>query len=99
MYKKWVDDINQSEGGFDKFSKGYESFGLHAQPDKSIKYKEWAPNAVEASLIGDFSQSSVLHRWPAAQVGDPLAEPATNDEPSTDPDGCPQTDGTGKRTR
>ncbi|CAG8493958.1 hypothetical protein RhiirA1_479316 [Rhizophagus irregularis] len=39
-YKKW---INQNEGGYDKFSHGYERFGLNA------------PNAVAASLIGEFN--------------------------------------------
>jgi 1,4-alpha-glucan branching enzyme len=34
---------------------GYETFGLNAQPNGDIKYREWAPNAVEASLVGDFS--------------------------------------------
>lgn len=56
MYANWVNQINQNEGGFDQFSKGYDTFGLHAQKDNSISYKEWAPNAVEASLIGDFSK-------------------------------------------
>ncbi len=56
VYSNWVKQINQTEGGFDKFSKGYNTFGLHLQKDNSISYKEWAPNAVEASLIGDFSE-------------------------------------------
>lgn len=37
------------------FFQGYEIFGLNAQPNGDIKYREWAPNAVEASLVGDFS--------------------------------------------
>jgi len=35
---------------------GYETFGLIAQPNGDIVYREWAPNAVEASLVGDFSK-------------------------------------------
>lgn len=34
---------------------GYETFGLNAQPNGDILYREWAPNAKEASLVGDFS--------------------------------------------
>jgi 1,4-alpha-glucan branching enzyme len=36
-------------------AQGYESFGLIVQPNGDISYREWAPNAVEASLVGDFS--------------------------------------------
>ncbi|CAE6449752.1 unnamed protein product [Rhizoctonia solani] len=44
-----------SEGDYDKLTRGYERFGLNVQPDNSVNYSEWAPNAVEASLIGDFN--------------------------------------------
>jgi len=39
---------------------GTERFGLVVQPDNSIVYREWAPNAVQAALIGDFSTSQVM---------------------------------------
>ncbi len=29
--------------------------GIHMRDDKSIVYREWAPNAVKAALIGEFS--------------------------------------------
>jgi len=32
--------------------------GLHMKQDKSIVYREWAPNAVKASLMGEFSTKS-----------------------------------------
>lgn len=54
-YNHWLDTINRTEGGYEKFSRGYESFGLHAQPNGDVHYREWAPNAVTASLTGDFS--------------------------------------------
>ncbi|QRV91091.1 alpha-amylase [Ceratobasidium sp. AG-Ba] len=47
--------ILSNEGSYDQFTRGYEKFGLNAKPDGSIVYHEWAPNAVEASLIGDFN--------------------------------------------
>lgn len=34
---------------------GYERFGLNVNDCGDITYREWAPNAVEAHLIGDFS--------------------------------------------
>ncbi|RGB34620.1 CBM Family 48/Glycoside Hydrolase Family 13 protein, partial [Rhizophagus diaphanus] len=54
-YKKWVKEINQNEGGYDKFSHGYKRFGLNVLPNGDIIYREWAPNAVAASLIGEFN--------------------------------------------
>lgn len=47
--------IQDNEGGYDAFSRGYEKFGLNVKDDGTLTYHEWAPNAVEASLIGDFS--------------------------------------------
>ncbi|GAA5980998.1 hypothetical protein JCM10908_003946 [Rhodotorula pacifica] len=54
-FNHWIDTINRTEGGYEKFSRGYESFGLHALPNGDIRYREWAPNAVTASLTGDFN--------------------------------------------
>lgn len=47
------DQLAQANNGH--VFQGYETFGLNAQPNGDIKYREWAPNAVEASLVGDFS--------------------------------------------
>lgn len=55
LYQSWVDKINKTEHGFNSFSNGYKSFGFQVLPGGAISYKEWAPNAVTASLIGDFS--------------------------------------------
>ncbi|KAB8235785.1 alpha-1,4-glucan branching enzyme [Aspergillus alliaceus] len=55
----WVKTINEAEGGLEKFSKGYERFGLNVQPNGEIVYREWAPNAVEAQLVGDFNNWDV----------------------------------------
>ncbi|KZS97632.1 glycoside hydrolase [Sistotremastrum niveocremeum HHB9708] len=62
IYQKWVNTINESEGGFEKFSKGYDKFGLHALPNGDVVYREWAPNAKEANLIGDFNQWNRISR-------------------------------------
>ena len=57
--------IEQTEGGFDNFTKGYTKLGFNLQHNNDILYREWAPNAVTANLIGDFSQSS----QPTRKVG------------------------------
>ncbi|KAJ2588538.1 alpha-1,4-glucan branching enzyme [Coemansia sp. RSA 1722] len=53
-FKRWVRDIELSEGGIEKYSRGYESFGLHVTAE-GVRYREWAPGAREASLVGDFN--------------------------------------------
>ena len=54
-YKRWKDLIELHEGGYDKFTKSYENFGLNVGPNNEVYYREWAPNAQEAYLIGEFS--------------------------------------------
>ena len=56
LFRKWKDTIESVEGGYDQFTKGYLKFGFNAAPDGSVTYREWAPNAKEAVLIGDFSE-------------------------------------------
>lgn len=56
IFRKWKDLIEQHEGGYDNFTKGYLKFGFNVTPNGQVVYREWAPNAVEASLIGDFSE-------------------------------------------
>ncbi|KAA1063978.1 alpha-1,4-glucan branching enzyme [Puccinia graminis f. sp. tritici] len=38
-FKEWQAKIDETEGGLDPFSKGYEKFGLIAQADRSILYR------------------------------------------------------------
>ncbi|EDL75919.1 glucan (1,4-alpha-), branching enzyme 1, isoform CRA_b [Rattus norvegicus] len=57
-YKKFnqvLHDIGENEGGIDKFSRGYESFGIHRCSDGGIYCKEWAPGAEGVFLTGEFS--------------------------------------------
>jgi 1,4-alpha-glucan branching enzyme len=61
--QEWIKRIEDTEGGLDKFSKGSELFGLQVKGDGSIAYREWAPNAVKASLIGDFSKLYGQPTW------------------------------------
>ena len=48
--------INDSEGGLEKFSKGYDLFGFNVANNGDVIYREWAPNAEQAFLVGDFSE-------------------------------------------
>ncbi|KZZ96208.1 1,4-alpha-glucan-branching enzyme [Ascosphaera apis ARSEF 7405] len=54
--KTWIKQIEETEGGLEKFSKGYEKFGFNVADNGDIHYREWAPNAVEAALVGDFNE-------------------------------------------
>uniref|UniRef100_A0A6A7FR02 1,4-alpha-glucan branching enzyme n=1 Tax=Hirondellea gigas TaxID=1518452 RepID=A0A6A7FR02_9CRUS len=52
---KLVTDISASEGNLDNFSLAYKYYGLHVQPDNSIKSLEWASTARQLYLKGDFN--------------------------------------------
>lgn len=54
--KEWIKTIDDTEGGLAKFSKGADIFGLNVDEQNNIVYREWAPNAQQAFLIGDFSE-------------------------------------------
>jgi 1,4-alpha-glucan branching enzyme len=60
LFRKWKDTLEETEGGYDAFTKGYEKFGLVLQKDNSVVYREWAPNVKEAVLTGDFSARSIF---------------------------------------
>ena len=60
-FRGWKDTIDKHEGGYDNFTKGYLKFGFNLGPKNEVVYREWAPNAREAFLIGDFSAS--LDQW------------------------------------
>ncbi|UZP39859.1 hypothetical protein NXS19_007675 [Fusarium pseudograminearum] len=51
----WIKTINDAEGGLEKFSRGAEKFGFNVDANNNIVYREWAPNATAAYLIGDFN--------------------------------------------
>jgi 1,4-alpha-glucan branching enzyme len=55
LFKKWKDTIQQTEGGYDSFTKGYLKFGFNVAADGTVTYREWAPHAFQAVLIGDFN--------------------------------------------
>lgn len=54
--QQWIQTIEETEGGLEKFSRGYEQMGFHVHANGNITYTEWAPNALRAYVIGDFSR-------------------------------------------
>ncbi|CRK98126.1 CLUMA_CG011494, isoform A [Clunio marinus] len=52
---KWVETFKNSEGGIEKFTKGYEYYGIHIKDDNSVVAREWAPGAQCLYLTGDFN--------------------------------------------
>uniref|UniRef100_A0A2C9V9I4 1,4-alpha-glucan-branching enzyme 1, chloroplastic/amyloplastic n=1 Tax=Manihot esculenta TaxID=3983 RepID=A0A2C9V9I4_MANES len=54
QYKRLREEIDKYEGGLDAFSRGYEKFGF-SRSETGITYREWAPGATWAALIGDFN--------------------------------------------
>eukprot|EP00252_Welwitschia_mirabilis_P006854 TRINITY_DN1776_c0_g1_i2.p1 TRINITY_DN1776_c0_g1~~TRINITY_DN1776_c0_g1_i2.p1 ORF type:complete len:853 (-),score=190.68 TRINITY_DN1776_c0_g1_i2:471-3029(-) len=54
QYKKMRDLIDKHEGGLEVFSRGFEKLGF-SRSEAGITYREWAPGAKWASLIGDFN--------------------------------------------
>jgi 1,4-alpha-glucan branching enzyme len=57
-FTKWKDTIEEHEGGYENFTKGYLKFGLNVAPNGEVVYREWAPSVVGANIIGDFSAVS-----------------------------------------
>ncbi|XAR69716.1 1,4-alpha-glucan branching enzyme [Bertholletia excelsa] len=54
QYRRMREEIDKHEGGLEVFSRGYENFGF-ARSATGITYREWAPGAKSAALIGDFN--------------------------------------------
>lgn len=54
----WIKKIDETEGGLEKFSRGFEKFGINVDSQNNITYREWAPNATQAFFIGEFNDWS-----------------------------------------
>ena len=55
MFEKMKNLIERKEG-MDRFTRGYEEYGVIVAPDGSIRCREWAPNARALFLQGEFSE-------------------------------------------
>lgn len=56
----YLEKIEQGDGDLKKFTKAYETFGIHIQDDNSVIAKEWAPGAQEVLLTGEFSKNIIF---------------------------------------
>ncbi|MCM1111414.1 MAG: alpha amylase C-terminal domain-containing protein [Clostridium sp.] len=56
-------ELCSGAGSLDNFANAHNYFGMHRQPDGSWTFREWAPNATEIYLIGDFSNWQDMARY------------------------------------
>lgn len=52
---KKLEQIESAEKSLEQFSKSYLRFGFNVGPTGDVSFREWAPNAKEAYLFGEFS--------------------------------------------
>ncbi|KAK2529847.1 Gbe1 [Columba livia] len=55
LFYNRLKNIEENEGGLDKFTKSYKTFGVNQFVDGGIYCKEWAPGAEAVFLTGDFN--------------------------------------------
>ncbi|KAH6782460.1 starch branching enzyme 2.2 [Perilla frutescens var. frutescens] len=61
--------IEKYEGSLEEFAQGYLQFGFNRQED-CIVYREWAPAALEAEVVGDFNGwNGAAHKMEKNQFG------------------------------
>lgn len=82
--QEWIRHINSTEGSLEEFSRGIEKFGFNVDSENNITYREWAPNAIEAFLIGDFNNwDRTTHPMKKGPFGVfEIIIPAKNGEPA-----------------
>lgn len=83
--QNWIEKLDKDENGLLNFSEGYKHFGFQLDPKtNTITYREWAPNAVGASLIGEFNNWN--HSATPMKVNDygiwEVTIPAVNGQPA-----------------
>ncbi|XP_017884300.1 1,4-alpha-glucan-branching enzyme [Ceratina calcarata] len=55
LFKDYTEKVEAGDNDLDKFSKSYETFGIHVKEDNSVVATEWAPGAQELFLTGEFN--------------------------------------------
>ncbi|MDE6485543.1 MAG: alpha amylase C-terminal domain-containing protein [Duncaniella sp.] len=56
-------DLTSEAGSLSNFANAHNYFGLHPAADGGWVFREWAPNATEINLIGDFSKWKVMKKY------------------------------------
>lgn len=67
FYQKTLAQI-QKHSSLKDFVRSYEEYGIHIQPDNSVRCKEWAPNLGKISVAGEFN-SWDQEEWELEMVG------------------------------
>eukprot|EP00127_Corallochytrium_limacisporum_P006304 Clim_evm15s225 gene=Clim_evmTU15s225 len=67
-YIRFKRRIQESEGGLDAYTRGYENHGICTRPD-GVYYREWVPNAQEVYLVGEFNNWEKSHKCTPDQYG------------------------------
>ena len=55
LFESRLAQFEACEGGFDAFTRSYQTHGLNEGADGSVVFTEWCPGAHALSLVGDFS--------------------------------------------
>jgi 1,4-alpha-glucan branching enzyme len=61
-FRQKLEDIKEFSGSLKDFASGHLYFGLHRN-DKGWIFREWAPNATQIFMIGDFSDWKALPEY------------------------------------
>lgn len=56
-------ELTAEAGSLIDFANAYKYFGLHRNDDKTWTFREWAPNANDIYLVGDFSNWQEIERY------------------------------------
>ncbi|XP_051719466.1 1,4-alpha-glucan-branching enzyme isoform X1 [Ctenopharyngodon idella] len=70
LFEKQLALLEEAEGGFDQFTRSYNSYGVQRMPDNSLVFKEWAPAAEALFLTGDFNDwNNFSHPYTKKEFG------------------------------
>ena len=56
LFQGILNKIEKDETSFDKFTKSYETYGIHVDSSNNVDVLEWAPGAKNVYIYGDFSE-------------------------------------------
>lgn len=76
-HKRVLDKIEDLTGGkttLSDFASGYLYFGLHKTKNGGWVLREWAPNATDIYIIGDFSEWKELEKYRLKNIGNGVWE-------------------------
>ncbi|XP_077578308.1 1,4-alpha-glucan-branching enzyme isoform X2 [Stigmatopora nigra] len=55
LFQKRLLELEEAEGGLERFTRSYRDFGVQRRPDNALFFKEWVPAAEALFLTGDFN--------------------------------------------